>query len=132
MITFLHQVITSPLDVRFVTTNLPFLTNHFLHKSVSPVSRIFVTDLMRTYFYKNLMVNLNSAVSDILNMVVHPTEVTWKWLQYPNNFIAVFALFPLRSKMVYNLSANNPVAARWNQSSIYQDVIWKKCYIFLY
>ena len=36
------------LDVRFVTANLPFLTNYFLHKSVSLVSRIFVTDLMRT------------------------------------------------------------------------------------
>ena len=27
LMTFLHQVIVSPSDVRFVTTNLPFLTN---------------------------------------------------------------------------------------------------------
>ena len=77
------------------------------------------------------MVNLNSAVNDILNMVVVPTEVIWKWQQYANNFIAVFDLSPLPSKMFYNLFANNVVAARWNQSSIYRDVIWKKSYIFL-
>ena len=40
-----------------------------------------------------------------LNIVVVPTEVTWKWRQYGNNFIAVFALSPLPSKVFYNLSA---------------------------
>ena len=46
LMTFLHQVIVSPSDVCFVTTNLPFLTKYFLHKSVSLVSKIFVTDVM--------------------------------------------------------------------------------------
>ena len=45
-------------------------------------------------------------------------EVIWKWQQYGNNFIAVFPLSPLPSKMIYNLSANNPVAGSWNQSDI--------------
>ena len=58
------------------------------------------------------------AVNDTLNMVVVPTEVIWKWQHYGTNFIAVFALSPLQSKMLYNLSANNPVASSWNQSGI--------------
>ena len=45
-------------------------------------------------------------------------EVIWKWQQYGNNFSAVFPLSPLPSKMIYNLSANNPVAGSWNQSDI--------------
>ena len=46
--TFLHQVIASSSNARLVTTNLPFLTNYFLHKSVSLVSKIFVTELLHT------------------------------------------------------------------------------------
>ena len=52
------------------------------------------------------------------NMVVVPAEVSWKWQQYGNNFMAVFPLSPFPSKMLYNLSANNPVAGSWNQSGI--------------
>ena len=58
------------------------------------------------------------AVNDRLNMTVVPTEVIWKWQQYGNNFIAVFPLSPLPSKMFFNLTANNPVADSWNQSDI--------------
>ena len=47
-------------------------------------------------------------------MIVVPTEVSWKWQQYGNNFIAVFLLSPLPSNMFFNLTANNPVAGSWN------------------
>ena len=32
-------------------------------------------------------------------MIVVPTEVIWKWQQYGNNFIPIFRLSPLPSKM---------------------------------
>ena len=41
-----------------------------------------------------------------------------KWQQHGNNFIAVFCLSPIPSKMFFNLSTNNPVAGSWNQSDI--------------
>ena len=56
--------------------------------------------------------------NDRLNIVAVPTEAIWEWQGYGNNFIAVFPLFPLPSKMFYNLSANNPVAGSWDQSDI--------------
>ena len=43
-------------------------------------------------------------------MIVAPTEAIWKWQQQGNNFIAVFYLSLLPSKIFFNLSANNPVA----------------------
>ena len=46
---------------------------------------------------------------DRLNMVVVPTEVIWKWQQYGNNATVILCLFPVPSKMFFNLSANNPV-----------------------
>ena len=70
---FLHQVIASPSDVGFVTANLPFLTNQFLHKSVSLVSRICVTDIMHTKLYKNLMVNLNfNSLMTVVSIIQKP------------------------------------------------------------
>ena len=54
------------------------------------------------------------AVNDRLNMVVVPTEVIWKWQQYGNDVTAIFHLSPVPSKMLFNLSANNPVAGSWN------------------
>ena len=56
--------------------------------------------------------------NDRLNIVAVPTEAIWEWQGYGNNFIAVFPLFALPSKMFYNLSANNPVAGSWDQSDI--------------
>ena len=56
--------------------------------------------------------------NDRLNIVAVPTEAIWEWQGSGNNFIAVFPLFPLPSKMFYNLSANNPVAGSWDQSDI--------------
>ena len=58
------------------------------------------------------------AVNDRLNMIVVPTEVIWKLQLYGNNFIDVFPLSRLPSKMFFNLTANNPVAGSWNQSEI--------------
>ena len=66
------------------------------------------------------------AVNDRLYMVVDPTEVIRKWQQYGNNFIAVFPLSLLPVKMLYNLSASNPVAGSWSQNEIERDVIWTK------
>ena len=62
-----------------------------------------------------------------LNMAVVPTDIIWKWQQYGNNCIAVFPLSPHPSKMIYNLSANNPVAAveikvTFNKMSFEQSV----------
>ena len=66
-------------------------------------------------------------MNDRLNMMVVLTEVIWKLKQYGNNFIAVFPIFPLPSKMFLNFSANNPLAGSWNQSDIERNAIWKKC-----
>ena len=49
-----------------------------------------------------------------LNMAVVPNEVIWKWRQYGNNITTIFHLSPLPSKMLFNLSANNPVAGSLN------------------
>ena len=64
-------------------------------------------------------------MNDRLNMMVVLTEVIWKLKQYGNNFIAVFPIFPLPSKMFLNFSANNPLAGSWNQSDIERNAIWK-------
>ena len=58
------------------------------------------------------------VVNDRLNVIVVHIEVIWKWWQYENNFIAVFPLSSLPSKMFFNLTANNQVADSWNQSDI--------------
>ena len=67
----------------------------------------------------NLMANMNFNGGKLqIKYDSCPTEVIWKWQQYGNNFIAIFGLSPLPSKMFFNLSANNPVAGNWNQSDI--------------
>ena len=58
------------------------------------------------------------TMNGILNVVVVPAEIIWKWQQYGNNFIAVFPLSPLPLKMFFNSSANNPVVGSWNQRDI--------------
>ena len=67
------------------------------------------------------------VVNDRFNMVVAPTEVIWNWQQYEVTSLLYFH-FPLSSY----LSASNPVAGCWNQSDIEQDVIWTKCYCWVY
>ena len=69
-----------------------------------------------------------TAVNDRLHMIFVHTEVVWKWQQYGNNFIAVFPVSALPSKMCFDLSANNPVAGCGNQSDIWRDVIWTSAF----
>ena len=49
------------------------------------------------------------AVNGRLNTVVVPNEIIWKWQQYGNNFITAYPLSLLQSKVLFNLSVNNPV-----------------------